>query len=499
MRLIQHLQYSKVCADYMIRHAPMQAPPPGWNSRAYHTLPVPALCPPVDVAVLVQNNDRPNLCDPESEPHVELTGDLLEIFLTDVIAAFDYNPCGPTMSIVHALRECMRKYPIPFDQIHLTWTAFANDWRSAFLPDTPVAVLESWQKIVDVIQVALCPSWLVPPTDQTIDIDSREGPWQWIAEHESDIEKLSTVPDKVPRHFKERYVIHVFSGHRRADDVQTWIERLPCPDGVVIHAVSLDVVFGADCDLLNPSARTKWLSIFQQGAVHGFYSGPPCETWSSARFVELINCKIRPLRSQRYVWGLPSLSLRELRQLATANTLMYFVLALMIIQRSHGLFGCMEHPMMPKESYKPSIWRSSLWRCMSKLGLNSVTIHQGLFGAASPKPTTFAFTIPIRGIREIFAEHQVTTDMPKTTSIGRDQDGSFKTSALKAYPAALSGALVQIYHRWTLTMHHASDLPLHEVHSASRSFMESFEPKLHATMGPDYVAPTTKIINFAWN
>ena len=57
------------------------------------------------------------------------------------------------------------------------------------------------------------------------------------------------------------------------------------------------------------------------------------------------------------LWGLEALSLRELDQILTGNGLLHFSFDMLLrLYFSQGC-GIIEHPDLPEEEYKPSIWR----------------------------------------------------------------------------------------------------------------------------------------------
>ena len=114
-------------------------------------------------------------------------------------------------------------------------------------------------------------------------------------------------------------ILHAYSGRRRAGDLQFYLEALhrDAPDGTLLHVVSLDLMtdplWG---DATRPETQSFWRQGADSGFVHGFLAGPPCETWSQARFVVLTETTHgpRPLRAADQLWGLEALNLRELNQ-----------------------------------------------------------------------------------------------------------------------------------------------------------------------------------------
>ena len=184
------------------------------------------------------------------------------------------------------------------------------------------------------------------------------------------------------------------SGRRRPGDLQHYLEAAFArqAEGVLLHVVSMDVVIDpAWGDACRAETRDFWLRGALDGFVQGGLCGPPCETWSQARFANLggeQGRQPRPLRSLEWLWGLPSLSLREMGQVDIGNALLLFSIDLLIcLARSEGL-GVLEHPGEPADESKPSIWRLPIIQLLRQLpGFAFVDFAQGLLGAKTPKPT----------------------------------------------------------------------------------------------------------------
>ena len=94
------------------------------------------------------------------------------------------------------------------------------------------------------------------------------------------------IPKEINRH---RVILHAFSGRRRIGDFQFYLDDFTKKlEGMVIHVLSLDVIISRENgDLMRAETRTFWISAARNGWVVGFLAGPPCETWSRARFQEL--------------------------------------------------------------------------------------------------------------------------------------------------------------------------------------------------------------------
>ena len=55
------------------------------------------------------------------------------------------------------------------------------------------------------------------------------------------------------------YVLHFFSGRRRAGDLQEFLEQLPPLDGIQLEILSADIIFGTGADFAKKKNRKQWL------------------------------------------------------------------------------------------------------------------------------------------------------------------------------------------------------------------------------------------------
>ncbi|CAL1138089.1 unnamed protein product [Cladocopium goreaui] len=204
----------------------------------------------------------------------------------------------------------------------------------------------------------------------------------------------------VPRGFGAvRYVLHAFSGRR------------------AIHA--------------------RW--------VVAIIGGPPCETWSQARERSIADHAFAPrvLRVPETPWGHPSLRLKELRQIRVGNDLMGFILEAVVMLYCVGGVAALEHPAAPTSEESVSIWRTPILALLLSLpGIELVSLAQGLWGANPPSSTSFLL-VNAPDMRQALRKWQITRELPKGISIGRDQAGGWSTSVLKEYPPSLNGGLAE--------------------------------------------------------
>ena len=116
-------------------------------------------------------------------------------------------------------------------------------------------------------------------------------------------------------------ILHLFSGRRRPQDCHDWIHDLMpsyFPD-VKPLILSLDTaVHAVDCDLASGASAAAIMTLCRQRMVALVLSGPPCETWTSARHLApppgYHGRWPRPLRSRDLPWGIRGRTAREIRQ-----------------------------------------------------------------------------------------------------------------------------------------------------------------------------------------
>lgn len=142
------------------------------------------------------------------------------------------------------------------------------------------------------------------------------------------IEELTSSSDQmapqIPRAFgKDRYILHLFAGRRRRGDFQFYIDSLQHLHGSFqIYVLSVDIVIDERWgDLSNADTQRFWINAIHSRQIVALLGGPPCETWSRARGKPLgqqvprSRSSPRVIRTLDEVWGLQSLSLRELAQI----------------------------------------------------------------------------------------------------------------------------------------------------------------------------------------
>eukprot|EP00438_Fugacium_kawagutii_P032106 Skav212430 [mRNA] locus=scaffold1479:62722:91309:+ [translate_table: standard] len=283
-------------------------------------------------------------------------------------------------------------------------------------------------------------------------------------------------PAPLPRNFsRERYVLHAFAGRRRFGDFQFYLDAMTKRgEGTLTFVLSIDIIIDEDKgNLMKASSQAFWLQAMKQRFIIGFIGGPPCNTWSQARFQDLHQPKgkraPRPVRAPDAPWGLTSLRLGELASIEAGNCLLGFSIASMYTMVATGGCGVLEHPGDPNPSEtteKPTIWRLPIMA--SILRHPSAQLHwilQGFFGSEGPKPTGL-LTINMDDLQTFMEQWKITQTLPHGATTGKDGTGAFNTARLKEYAPAMCSALAQSFFQALLLV------PEDESLSVSKEFQD---------------------------
>ena len=253
------------------------------------------------------------------------------------------------------------------------------------------------------------------------------------------------------------YVVHLYSGRRREEDfhyyMQKFLDKGPQRISQSVLVISIDTAIDASMNIHDAHLWQFLLMTARAGQLLALLLGPPCETWSGARFEEQLDDKGKPMKGPRPLrgapdlcWGLTQLSLRELLQIQVGNNLLLKGPLLCVCVACGGGAVALEHPAPPFQIERPSIWRTAILKLLSGPGMpfRQYTFQQWKHGAKGVKPTTLLFAnaaIP----RTFAANEQSHLVKPTTPLIGRAADGSFKTSAAKEYPAGMNFCFAEAF------------------------------------------------------
>lgn len=182
--------------------------------------------------------------------------------------------------------------------------------------------------------------------------------------------------------------------------------------------------------------------------------GPPCESWSVARFRYLIEGEgPRPLRAtlpSAMLWWKCQLKLKELKQVDFGNHLLQFSMTILALQLSSGNNGLLEHPSCASQRcglQPPSIWLlPEMVIFLRHSRSRRVHLCQAHFGARSPKPISFLLVAdPAAGnmMEQALINGQTQRRLPPPLKMGKTSAG-YATNPLKRYPPPLCGAIAKM-------------------------------------------------------
>ena len=117
---------------------------------------------------------------------------------------------------------------------------------------------------------------------------------QFVQDSVPTVDPLPRVYEPVPLNLlnhKYYFVLHSFSGQRRCDDIQDALDKLLCKEGqpLPVTVLSVDRINGILGDLTNPDTILFWLRTVRERKTLAILGGPPCETWTAAKFMELFH------------------------------------------------------------------------------------------------------------------------------------------------------------------------------------------------------------------
>ena len=256
-----------------------------------------------------------------------------------------------------------------------------------------------------------------------------------------------------------KYLLHFFSGRRRPRDFQHWVESLrpQAPYSTLSLDVANDSING---DMSSPDNVLQWLLTLPSGETLGALGGPPCETWSGARFADIDDGDgkkrgPRPLRSHSRPWGMAHIGAEERQQVVLGNTLMRTTLTFATLALHTGTPLVMEHPARHHHPDAPCIWdQPEVAAILRHPAAYLLDLDQCVFGAPARKTTTL-LVIHLPQLRRLLHSRP---DRGRCThrshtygggAIGRDSQGRFLTAQLKEYPDALCRLLAEAFtDRW---------------------------------------------------
>ena len=247
-------------------------------------------------------------------------------------------------------------------------------------------------------------------------------------------------------------VAHLFSGHRRPEDFEWHIALLASNSEFPVEVWSVDMAIDPLLDLSVESVVAALIVAFAAGFFHLALAGPPCSTWSRARF----NWKHRgprPLRTRSEPWGRTDVTLtsRERKQLELGTRLLLATLRLFLALAQAGGIYILEHPRDPMDEPFPSIWAlPEVDELRLQTSGDMLQIDQCMYGQTSRKATTLMTNSKQAGA--LLNQRCVHTSHPEKLE-GKDAEGNFRTSRAQCYPSALCQMLATVAMKELRSMH----------------------------------------------
>ena len=329
----------------------------------------------------------------------------------------------------------------------------------------------------------------------TLEVSMCEQLRHWCPDH-------SWIP--APLKSNAQYVLILFSGHRREADIAAWMQWDSAVTPICIDT-ALDPHFG------NLYRTGHWRRMIQAGVVVGLHAGPPCETYTMARWLD---CPLqdsegrvkgrgpRPLRDADFPWGLPARTCAETFQVSNGTLLMLRCLRLVTLALAYGAAVTMEHPKGPPDMTRRwAIWYAAfVRRLLLCAGVTTVTFCQGPLGVPYLKPTTLLVGRLPHLAAALFAAYDVNWRCTEQLG-GRNSSGAWRTTRAKAYPPRLCKILAEQFAWFSRQVDRDEQIGQVEHLEDLEALMRPWDPYLHesdqTTMLQDY-QPNNFCVDEAW-
>lgn len=303
---------------------------------------------------------------------------------------------------------------------------------------------------------------------------------KWFQDASSWKPPSSSVPRPLARN--KLYFLIFFSGHRRHRDLVAWLEWSDRIQPIPID-LAIDEFYG------DARRGGLWADLIKAGLVAGGHFGPPCESYTDARWLEVLEetwkrCP-RPLRTMAYGWGLPRRGRRELLQTDMGNQLMWLSFSYMFLLAQAGGCATLEHPrgQAPKDG-RFSVWTSSLVkRALQSPEWDVTSFLQGPLGVPYAKPTRLLHLRLPHLPQAIFSAYDPGWRRSETLG-GQDTDGSWKTTKAKAYPDKMNRVLSEVYLKFvesSLRLDYVAEPP--QLQAALAALTGFWDPYVDSTRG----------------
>jgi hypothetical protein len=277
----------------------------------------------------------------------------------------------------------------------------------------------------------------------------------------------------------------------------------------------LDIIVDEEWgNLLDDNTKLYWLEQVRSRRVVAILSGPPCESWSKARFVAdatLKNHGPQPLRSAHRPWGRLGVQARHNQQLSVSNALLLVALEFLVAAIQTGIMAILEHPAPSVDPTHPSIFRLPIVKVLVQVPcVQMLSFRQDIHGQVTRKQTNL-LVVRLPNLRQMLRFPslpqqiidlyiQDRKDRAPVSHIGFDHKNNvFNTAMLKEYPIGMThvfakAIIQQVKQHRVLSFAEGNDAftsadEESQFSEVLKKFQERFDPydsSTYAELGADY-------------
>ena len=429
INLINHVKRKRLCKQFYLTRGQIVEVQAGVNSRGasaklteWHDPYLQAEGPHECRAQSVQSLVHPQQAEYDA--------------LYDAWSAAADLACETTTDILESLRLATAGTVLLPKEVIEHFGRWLEDWAGNH-EEVDLATLQQLASY----RVQFCADWILDGVLQSAAAREKAGE---IFEREADGMDVLVRPAAALPDFEVHVIAHLFSGHRRSEDLQSILEQKG------FKPLSIDIIFDkVKGNLLRHETFQFFRRALYAGWLKGFVAGPPCETWSKARAVAVEGGRHpRVVRTRTCPQGRLDMTFREHQQVALGSGLLGVALRLVAISICSGSVAVLEHPEQDERNEQAaSIWRLPIVRTFHRFSnCSSCCLLQGHYGGKTPKPTRLLFTNVTAQIEEIIVRGRCSA-LPKRTAVGRKCDGSWATTELKEYPGGLCKMLGEVFEK----------------------------------------------------
>ena len=280
----------------------------------------------------------------------------------------------------------------------------------------------------------------------------------------------------------QKYVLILFSGHRRYADIASWLEWQGSIQPISID-LAIDQKFGNVLD------DVLWRRLIMARKVSGVHAAPPCETYTLARWMEVNDGPApRPLRDMEFPWGRDHLSLQEVLQCFVGTHLMLKALSLMVLAYCHGASFSLEHPKgVEGREGRWTIWDSAMiQQLLLAADVKRVDFIQGPLGQPFTKPTSLLIGRLENFASELFNHYQPGWKPTEWLGGRESNKKGWRTAKAKAYPPLMCKVIAEAHlrHAQSLKEEGFEEDP-ELLHQALKALTTGFDPYMVGAKGTE--------------